>query len=603
MKKILFFGFFIPWFLYSQQNENEQLAREYFQQGQYEKAIPYYAKIIQNSSSLIIYQEYLTCLIKTERWKEAEKLVQTQKKKSPLTVRFYADELELYFLQNNSSQFNKKLKQDMDQFMKSETMLSDFVSILLEKNLVDAALLVAQEGAKTYPTSISILTQLAKLYEIKGEAEKAISTLFDLFDQNPQFSESTLKEYLLDLLMKDREAKIAKAIQSVLLSRIQKKPSEDSYVSLLIWFYLQQEQYKEALTQAKAVDRRTKNDGKYSLECAETFYALKKYDLANEALQYVLSHGEKGNYYQEAYELMLQVTFDKLLQETNPPKEEIENLRNKIFSAFQQSYKADNRFALLEKLITLDGYFLRKTSSLIDLLQKEIANPLYTPLQRGKLKIRLADIEAIDGDPWEAALLYSQVEKDFNNDSLGSYAKFCKARLFYFLGEIDYAQGQLDILRGATSKTIANDAMELSLRIQLSIDYDSSYIPLQKLAKAEWLLFGWKYDEAKLVLDTIINNFPDHPVQEYAMLLLAQLNEKNKNYDQAIELYQKIKEKGSMYADDAIYYLAKLYDVKLNKPEETKKYYEELIFHYPSSFYVNEILPRYRELRGDKIQP
>ena len=58
-----------------------------------------------------------------------------------------------------------------------------------------------------------------------------------------------------------------------------------------------------------------------------------------------------------------------------------------------------------------------------------------------------------------------------------------------------------------------------------------------------------------------------------------------------------------MYADDAIYYLAKLYDVKLNKPEEAKKYYEELIFHYPSSFYVNEILPRYRELRGDKIQP
>ena len=105
-------------------------------------------------------------------------------------------------------------------------------------------------------------------------------------------------------------------------------------------------------------------------------------------------------------------------------------------------------------------------------------------------KLLKGDIMLIKGDVWEASLLYSQVEKAYKNDTIGFYAKFRNARLYYFIGEFDYAEAQLEILRGATSKLIANDAMDLYLTIQENVDYDSSYVPLEKYTTADMLMFS-----------------------------------------------------------------------------------------------------------------
>lgn len=592
------FLFFTPFFLFAQKNENEQLAREYFQRGECDKAIIYYEKVF-TPSRVELYDEYLTCLIKLERWKDAEKLINTMKKKNPFTVRYYADEIELYVLQQQTRVVDKKLKESFDNFKNSETLLTDFAQILLDKKLIDAALFLLQEASKVYALSISLGTMLAQVYRMKGNIENAVKILFNLYDKNSLFTDSQLKEQLLQMMM-DEDGKKPEIVQSQLLERVQKNPSNESYVSLLIWFYEQNQEYDKALTQAKAYDRRTRNGGKLTLECAKTFYALRFYDLALDALQFVISQGENGMFYFDARDLMLEVQFDKLTSLPNPLLNELKDLRDKINHAYLQTYQTQSKFSLLQKLVYLDVYYLKQPQPSIALLREAIDSKVFTEVEKGKLKILLGDVLAIAGDPWEAILLYSQVEKAFKNDTLGSYAKFCTARLYYFMNEIDYAQNLLEILRGATSKTIANDALELSLRIQMSIDYDSSYVPLKKLARAEWLMFGWKFDEAMLVLDTILKNFPEHPVQDYALLLMAQLQEKKKNYNKAVTYYQMLIDKGiySRYADDALYGLARLYDVLLQQPDNARKYYEQLILDYPSSYYTQLAIPRYRELRS-----
>ena len=65
-------------------------------------------------------------------------------------------------------------------------------------------------------------------------------------------------------------------------------------------------------------------------------------------------------------------------------------------------------------------------------------------------------------------------------------------------------RGQLDILKAATSKLIANDAMELSLLISDNIEEDSLTTPLQMYARADLLEFRNLDNDALAVLDSVI---------------------------------------------------------------------------------------------------
>ncbi|WP_424516427.1 tetratricopeptide repeat protein, partial [Psychroserpens sp.] len=54
-------------------------------------------------------------------------------------------------------------------------------------------------------------------------------------------------------------------------------------------------------------------------------------------------------------------------------------------------------------------------------------------------------------------------------------------------------------------------------------------------------------------------------------------------------------------ADDALYYLAELYENELDQPEKAKALYETIIFKHQDSIYFIEARKRFRLLRGDAI--
>ena len=65
-----------------------------------------------------------------------------------------------------------------------------------------------------------------------------------------------------------------------------------------------------------------------------------------------------------------------------------------------------------------------------------------------------------------------------------------------YIGEFNWAKAQLDVLKAATAKLIANDAMELSLLISDNIDEDSSTVALDYYARADLLAYRNQYDLA-----------------------------------------------------------------------------------------------------------
>ncbi len=89
-----------------------------------------------------------------------------------------------------------------------------------------------------------------------------------------------------------------------------------------------------------------------------------------------------------------------------------------------------------------------------------------------KTKLSLGDYYLMNGDRWEASLLFSQVDKDFKEGVVGEMARYRNAKLSYYSGDFEWAQEQFKILKGATSKLISNDAIDMSVFIMDNLNLD-----------------------------------------------------------------------------------------------------------------------------------
>lgn len=223
----------------------------------------------------------------------------------------------------------------------------------------------------------------------------------------------------------------------------------------------------------------------------------------------------------------------------------------------------------------------------------------------GQCKLQLGDYMILDGDVWESSLLYSQVDKAFREDVLGEEARFRNAKLAYYRGDFDWAQGQLTVLKASTAELIANDALYLSILITENLAEDSNFTPLKRFAYADLLLFQNKDKEADALLDSIVTNYPQHPLFDDILLQKAKLAQKHREYGKAIEYLVTIHAKHGkdVLGDDAVFRMADIYERYMNKPDDAKKYYEMLIMEYGGSTFVQIARNRLTALQAGVAVP
>ena len=200
-------------------------------------------------------------------------------------------------------------------------------------------------------------------------------------------------------------------------------------------------------------------------------------------------------------------------------------------------------------------------------------------------------------------MLYSQVEKTFKNEPIGHLAKLKNARLTYYIGEFAWAKAQLDVLKSATSKLIANDALELSLLISDNTEADSSYAGLFLYSRADLLLYQNKYDEAFMKLDAINTLGTWHPLFDEVLYKKAEIRILQGQYEEADTLLQKLYTSypDDILGDDALYRRGRLYQEIFIDDQMAMDLYQELLTKHPGSIYTIDARRRFRALRGDEI--
>jgi len=587
--------------LFAQPNSRSdiQLAFQYYQTKEYEKAEVLFEKITKTNRSQIYFNYRIKCLVALKEYSTAEKLIKKQIRRNKNDLSNYIELGNIYNLQNKKTEAEKKFEYVIDKLPANKNTIIRIANSFLSNKLFDYSEKTYLKGRKI--TANHFHLEMANLYAYQRKNQEMINEYLDLLKKDKQFKQ-TIKNTLQARMNQDFDGNLKSILKTTLLKRIQKDSRTYVYNELLIWLYIQDKDFANAIIQAKALDRRLKESGIRLIEIGEFAVSNKMFDEAKEAYNYVIKKGENSYYYKNAKLGLLNTYYQQITLKKIKDKEEINKIEKKYKETIDEFGINVETIVLIKDLAHLQAFYLNKSNDAIKLLKESLKLRNLPKLLQGSLKIEYADILVLTGETDEAILEYAQVEKMNENNEIGHDAKFKRAKLSFYTGNFTWAQAQLDVLKASTSLLIANDAFQLSMLIKDNIGLDSNETALKYFATAEMMLQQNKTKQALNLLDTLENNYNTHSLIDEVLFLKASIYEKDGKTNKQIEMLEKLSKKYSqaLLGDDAIYELAQIYDYQLNNKEKAMKYYKQIMFNFKGSIFVVESRKRFRALRGDK---
>jgi tetratricopeptide (TPR) repeat protein len=583
-------------------NNETQLAQQYYRNQEYEKAVLLYERFYRENPSYVNYTYYLYCLVQLNEFNEAEKLVRKQMRLNPGKPRYLVDLGYVYQMSDEPGKAKKEYEDALMMLPADRNAIVELAGAFQSRRETGYAIRTYQRGRELLQYTEPFHLELGQIYEIEGRYEEMFDEYLDMIEfdiTRLQIVQARLQNSLSD----DPDGSKNDLFRITLLKRVQAFPDNTLYSELLIWFSIQQKEFETALLQAKALDRRFGEEGERVYSIALLAASNQEYDVAIDAYNYIIRKGPSTYFYVTGRVELLNVNFQKMTDGYAIEPAALASLEQQYLSTLTEFGQSPQTLSMIRNLAHLQAFYLGKTTEGASLLTGAIKMNSINPQQRAECKLELADILLFSGEPWEATLLYSQVEKEFKHEPIGHEAKFRNARLSYYIGEFAWAKAQLDVLKAATSKLIANDAMELSLLISDNMDYDSTYGALSVFSKADLYLFRNETDRAEALLDSLLIQYSYHPIADEVLFKKAELAMKKGHFQEADTLLQQVVTTYpyEILADNALFMQATLYEEQFQDAEKAMQLYQRLMGDYPGSLFVVEARKRFRHLRGDVV--
>ncbi len=581
-------------------SSEELLAAQLMAQKDYQRAAAIYEELFTKNPTPTIYNSYLKCLIELKEFRRAERLVNAQIKDNPGRARFEVD-LGYVFDQSGDMRKSRRHFENMVRSVPANPQsVIELANAFLFRDYTDLALQTYERGRQLIGRGYNFNLQIAQIHERKRDYEKMMTEYVELIVLDDTYQEQ-VQGVLQDAINDDPELTKSEALRKVLLTGTQRNPSVALYSELLLWLSLQQKDFDMALLQARALDRRFRQDGKLVMDVASLAVSNSNYGIARQAYEYVLTLGNLAPYYLEAFVGVLNVKYLLATKGYSIDFSMLREVESEYEKALQDLGITTQTVSLLRNLAHLKAFYLGNTQIAADLLRNVIDRPNFSSRIKGECKVELADILLLQGDLWDAHLLYAQVDKTFRDDPLAHEARFKNARLSFYMGEFKWAKAQLDVLKSATSRLIANDAMALSMLIQDNLDEDGTSVPLQMFARANMHIFMNNIESAYKVLDSLRVHFPGHQITDNVLMTRAMLLVRQGKYQEADKIYSDVtlNYPRGLFAADALFLRARLQETVLNDRAKAMELYQMLIISYSGSLNTMAARNRFRFLRGD----
>ena len=584
--------------LHAQDIPDVELANQYIQQGENDKAIILYEKLAKNPKNIpLIHEHYFQLMLVTGRFDQAEVYIENAIKRYPSNLYYLIDRGLIYVQRNNASEAKKYYDNLIGKISDDAFKVRIAAQHFSKNQQLEYALETYSQSRKKINDPNAYALQMASIYRLLNKKEEMIDEYLNYTNQNPKNIRS-IKNILQNVLREDEDLEL---FEKMMYDKVQRSPNNMIYNELLIWVNIQRKNFYSAFIQARAIDKRKKLNGVEVMEIGRISMVNNDYKNAVRIFEYVIKQYPGTPNYQIARRLVIS-SREEIVKSTFPVEEEnIRSLINDYKELIKDVGLNQNTVEALRSQALLFAFYLNEHDSAIVILQKIIQVPSISKTIVDKSKLDLGDIHLLIGQPWESTLLYSQVEKSSKETPIGYEAKLRNAKLSYYSGNFALAQSHLDILKMATTREIANDAMSLSLLIKDNTQLDTGDLIMKRFADIDLLIFQNKKYEALDSLDKLQNDAPDHPIIDEILYRQAELNMEMANFEVALSLLQKIVDNygQDILGDDAMFMIGTIYEDQLSEKDLAKEIYQQFLIKYPGSNKAAEARKRFRTLRGD----
>lgn len=584
------------WVNAQNRDSEAQLAQAYYNDTEYEKALEVYQKLYkQNSAEVVYIERIIDCHVRLKQEKEAFDFMDKVIKKNPGEPRWVAQKGDLYQI-NGKPNDAKKLWDDL--ILKKLKDRYGFASVgewFAQTGKPDEAIRTYQQARKTLNDGEAFTYELAGVYAGKQAYATATQEYLNLYKQRPD-----MLAYVKVQIMKLIQEKSKDEIEKVLLDAVQKQGQDLALREMLIDFYLETQNFQEALVQTRSMDRLLKENGERVFRLASTFQSNKLYDLSNKALDYIIENHKQSPYYFSAWNEKSVNTemkaFEKKPLDTADIRKAIQ-VYEQLETQFGKNISFYNAFL---RKANLQIFYMSEADAGRQTLETLQTMPL-NPVQKGEVNLLMGDVLLIQGDYNASRLKYEEVENYFKQDQMGAKAKYKGALLSYYKGDFEMASARLKTLKENTSNDIANDAIRLNLLIQDNIGLDSTTEAMELFASAQLLAYQNRNTEAFAILDSILYQFPNHTLKDDILWEKANIYLKSMDLENAIGYLEKILADHStdILADDALFTLAEIEELHKGNKEKAGALYMRILTEYPGSLFKVEARKRIRALRGE----
>ncbi|MEP7266802.1 MAG: tetratricopeptide repeat protein [Saprospiraceae bacterium] len=583
-------------------SQDSRLAEQYYQDGEYEKAGILFSKLLdQNKSNTYYFNRLSDCLVYQDKIDDAEILVKKQLKSYPDEAGNYIVYGNLLEKKGQPQLAEEQFKKSIDKLPNDRGKITSLAGAFVNLSKYDFAISAYEKGMKAFNDKNMFPYLIADMYRRKGDMAQMIKYYLISLDADPQ-RDVTIESLMQRSFQPDDYLEL----QRQLYAAIQSAPQAIHYPEMMQWAMLQSKDYLGALRQARALDKMLDENGQRIFQIGQIAQNALEYDPAIKAYETITKEkGPQNTFYIEAKKNTLVCKRIKIKNSANPnTQEELKNLEQDYETFINEFGKNRNTCLLIIEYAELEALYLNDMPKAVKILDELVHLPNIPKNALAQAKLNLGDYYLIQNEPWEATLLYSQVDKAFKEDQLGEEARYRNAKLSYFNGDFTWAQKQFDILKAATSRYISNDAIDLSVFIIDNMKGDTVAEALEYFAAAELLDFQNKHDEALEKLDSILIIYPNHDITDDVLYEKAHIYSELKKWNEAIPIYETIieKYKEGIRCDNSIFALAEIYDFKLNQKDKAKDLYEKLFLDFSNSTFAVEARKRFRTLRGDKLQ-
>ena len=602
MKKLSIILCLFCWQLWSQ---NEQLAQNYFDKGEFEKAkISYESLLGAQPYNSLYFQRVVECQQQLQDFPAAEKILINRNKQfqqAALLVELGYN----YQLQKQPEKAKKQYELALDKIRKNPNEVYG-VATTFERHVLLEYALQAYELALSLSPQMNFNFQLALLHGQLGHTDKMIDTFLTEAYTNPQ-NLPLIQNQLTRFMQEDASVNFHETLKKALLLRAQKNP-EVFWNQLLSWYYVQQREYGKAFIQEKAVYKRNPESLANIINLAQLARDEGAKTTAKEILSFVIENSKDVALLVQSHTYLLQMRIDVAQAADLPQLTADYELLLKRFGQTPFTLPLQKSYAHYLAFTLQQGTEAKK------LLKQALDLPLNV-FQKADLKMELADILVFEQNFNQALIYYSQIEEEIKDNEIGHEASLKSAKTSYYTTEFTWAQQQFKALKSASTQLIANDALDYFLLISDATVADSTQTALKSLAKADFLNFQNKNQDAFLAYEAMAKTYKGQEIEEVTLYRLAKLQEKMGNNVAAIPYYEaQITQFGEgIYNDEAHYFLAEIYRnlveantgdpiYLVNCKQKAMAAYEYVITRHEDSIYYTDARKKFRALRGDKTQ-